>query len=228
MCIHIKMLAILLLLTPWGTVGAQDNDESEQAGTTVAVQVPIQVDKGPEDALGRGTPRGSIIGFLKATSDLQFDKAAEYMDLRNLPGDVSEVGGPELDGAVVQDPALAPPLGGADSLRVRPDEIHEGRLVEAHARALPVRADGASLTAKLGRDSQASQYCCQPLVYPLVGVCDRAAIERVILGDDDREGELVHVVDRTTASDPADHGSRMLGGRHVQPALKVAKAQGVR
>jgi MscS family membrane protein len=56
----------------------------------------IPVDMGPEDALNRGTPRGSIIGYLEATGALDFKTAAEYLDLRNLPADVEKVGGPEL------------------------------------------------------------------------------------------------------------------------------------
>jgi len=35
---------------------------------TVTVAVPATVDPGPEDALHRGTPRGSIDGFLEACS----------------------------------------------------------------------------------------------------------------------------------------------------------------
>jgi MscS family membrane protein len=71
--------------------------QDEPAATeTVAVAVPVTVDKGPEDALGRGTPRSSAIGFLDSCAAFDFEKAAEYLDMRNLPADVSEVGGKEL------------------------------------------------------------------------------------------------------------------------------------
>jgi MscS family membrane protein len=60
------------------------------------VVAPVTVDKGPEDALGRGNPHDSIIGYLKAANAFEWEKAAEYLDLRNLPEDVSELGGPEL------------------------------------------------------------------------------------------------------------------------------------
>ena len=60
------------------------------------VTAPVTVDKGPEDALGRGNPHDSIVGFLKAAAVFEWEKAAEYLDLRNLPEDVSELGGPEL------------------------------------------------------------------------------------------------------------------------------------
>lgn len=40
-------------------------DAQEQPTTeTVAVAIPVTTNKGPEDALNRGTPRGSILGFL--------------------------------------------------------------------------------------------------------------------------------------------------------------------
>ncbi len=61
-----------------------------------AVPVPVAVEKGPEDALNRGTPRGSIVGFLEACSAFDFEKAAQFLDLRNLPDEASEFGGHEL------------------------------------------------------------------------------------------------------------------------------------
>ena len=48
----------------------------EEVTETTTVEVPIQVDKGPEDALNRGTPRGSVVGFLDASSKFEFEKAA--------------------------------------------------------------------------------------------------------------------------------------------------------
>ena len=62
----------------------------------ITVPVPAVVDKGPEDALGRGNPQSSIIGFLTAASEFNWEKAAEYLDLRNLPPDIEKIGGPEL------------------------------------------------------------------------------------------------------------------------------------
>ena len=39
----------------------------------------------PKDSLGRDTPRSSFKGLLKAAEEGNFVKAAEYLDLRNLP-----------------------------------------------------------------------------------------------------------------------------------------------
>jgi MscS family membrane protein len=50
----------------------------------------------PDDALGRGTPRSSVRGFLSSAKDRDYDRAAEYLDLRNLPSGMTASQGPEL------------------------------------------------------------------------------------------------------------------------------------
>jgi len=50
----------------------------------------------PDDALGRGTPRSSVRGFLSSAKDRDYAKAAEYLDLRNLPPGMTPSQGPEL------------------------------------------------------------------------------------------------------------------------------------
>ena len=54
------------------------------------------VPPGPVDEFNRGTPRGTIKGFLAATRDGKFEEAANYLDLRNLPRGMSAQQGPEL------------------------------------------------------------------------------------------------------------------------------------
>ncbi len=71
-------------------------EAQDRAAETATEAVPVTVDPGPEDALHRGTPRGSITGFLDACSIFDFEKAAEFLDLRNLPEEVREIGGKEL------------------------------------------------------------------------------------------------------------------------------------
>jgi MscS family membrane protein len=61
----------------------------EPAETTSAV-LPVAVEKAPDDALNRGTPRSSVLGYIKACSSFDFEKAAEYLDLRELPADVAQ------------------------------------------------------------------------------------------------------------------------------------------
>ena len=84
--------ALLIFLSSFNSTADAQNEVTESATVTI----PIPVDKGPEDLLNRGTPRGSILGFLEAASIFDFEKAAEFLDLRNLPDEVSEIGGKEL------------------------------------------------------------------------------------------------------------------------------------
>jgi MscS family membrane protein len=45
---------------------------------------------GPPDPFNRGTPRGSMHGFLTASRARDYERAAEYLDLRGLPSDEQE------------------------------------------------------------------------------------------------------------------------------------------
>jgi MscS family membrane protein len=48
------------------------------------------------DEFDRGTPRRSLLGFLAAAQDRDFDTAAEYLDLRNLPSPAKTMDGARL------------------------------------------------------------------------------------------------------------------------------------
>jgi len=52
--------------------------------------------KVPQDELERGTPRSSVKGFFKAARARDFEKAAEYLDIRSLPKGLDEKDGPQL------------------------------------------------------------------------------------------------------------------------------------
>ena len=59
--------------------------------------VQAQDPEGPtKDALERGTPASSARGFLLAAGEQDYEKAAQYLDLRNLPSEVLAIGGAEL------------------------------------------------------------------------------------------------------------------------------------
>ena len=51
---------------------------------------------GPADEFNRGVPRSSLKGYLKAARDGDFERAAEYLDLRYLPGRMDKSQGPQL------------------------------------------------------------------------------------------------------------------------------------
>lgn len=52
--------------------------------------------RGPEDSLQRGTPRGTVRGFLEATRAGDWEKAAEFLDLRRVSSARRAEAGPEL------------------------------------------------------------------------------------------------------------------------------------
>jgi MscS family membrane protein len=81
-----------LCLSGHPPVFAQEPPAEEQP----VVVLPVEQDRGPEDALNRGTPRGAAVGFIAASEEPNFEKAANYLDLRNLPDEVAEIGGHEL------------------------------------------------------------------------------------------------------------------------------------
>lgn len=83
-------LTAFLLCISSAALGQETTESGEPAET------PEVVDPGPEDALGRGNPHDSIVAYLKTSAEFNWAKAAEYLDLRNLPEDVAEIGGPEL------------------------------------------------------------------------------------------------------------------------------------
>jgi MscS family membrane protein len=51
---------------------------------------------GPVDEFDRGTPRSSVKGFFKAARGGDYERAAQYLDLRNLPRWIDKSEGPEL------------------------------------------------------------------------------------------------------------------------------------
>jgi MscS family membrane protein len=90
--------AVLLLSTSDGVVAQPtlkdvvEKEKKEDASAEVA-EAPSD---GPIDELGRGTPLGAVGGFLKATRERDYEKAAEYLDLRRLPSGIAEEDGPDL------------------------------------------------------------------------------------------------------------------------------------
>lgn len=44
----------------------------------------------PEDLLGRDTPRGAVEGFLRAVDESDLVRAAQFLDMRNLPPEITE------------------------------------------------------------------------------------------------------------------------------------------
>ena len=89
-CLALAILSISLV--PSATFAHQAGIADSEI-KPVAEQVE---DPSAADPFGRGTPRGSYIGFLRATEEFDYETAAQYLDLRNLP-----LPAKDMDGAVL-------------------------------------------------------------------------------------------------------------------------------
>ena len=88
-----SLLALLLsCLACTPIVLALQDPVTELANTTQNVVKEVEF----KDNLGRDTPRSSFMGFLDATEKFDYELAAEFMDLRNLPYETRQHDGKEL------------------------------------------------------------------------------------------------------------------------------------
>jgi MscS family membrane protein len=81
------VLALLLSAT---------NVFAQEPVTQAAAEVAAPADDILEDAFDRGTPRRSLVGFLTAAQNRDYEAAAEYLDFRNLPSSAEAFDGPAL------------------------------------------------------------------------------------------------------------------------------------
>lgn len=117
--LSIPLVSVLIILIPAEHVAAQPTlkevlektahnkeetqkpvkatSEAVKTETTKSNSTPAPITKHiPQDELNRGVPRKSIQGFLKRAHERDFEQAAEYLDLRNLPGPIKKIPGSEL------------------------------------------------------------------------------------------------------------------------------------
>jgi MscS family membrane protein len=91
---------MLSLLFPVCGIYAQVKNVSEVPSTenqqTEVPKVPVAKVVGPDDEFKRGVPRTSIEGFLDATQKGDYERASQYLDLRNLPRGIKKKDGPLL------------------------------------------------------------------------------------------------------------------------------------
>ena len=71
---------------------AEEEVVKEEIQKTTAPAKP----SGPIDKMDRGVPRTAVAGYFSATKDNDFEKAAEFLDLRNLPRGYTQSDGPDL------------------------------------------------------------------------------------------------------------------------------------
>jgi MscS family membrane protein len=103
---HLRLvlaIGVILAAAPWITSLAAETDtgkprlkqimEKPSKGAVEGERTAVAI---PEDALGRGTPRSSVRGFLSAAKDRDYARASEYLDLRGLTPDMTPSQGPQL------------------------------------------------------------------------------------------------------------------------------------
>jgi MscS family membrane protein len=91
-------LAIPLAATLAGNARAQAPEEAAPEPPAIAEKPAVEDlsrPMGPPDPFNRGTPRGSMYGFLSASREGDYERAANFLDLRRLPPEQRD-SGPEL------------------------------------------------------------------------------------------------------------------------------------
>jgi MscS family membrane protein len=149
-------LVIAMAIGGFPTVIAQEIRESAPPAVEEMASEELDI---PEDQFDRGTPRRTTEGFIAAVDAGDFEKAANYLDLRNLRGEATEYTGAQLArrlyviskrgewtevGDFIDDPAGR----AADGLPDYRDSIgfvkHEGEDVQLFLQLVP-RGDGVSI-----------------------------------------------------------------------------------
>ena len=95
---------VVLMMVPGGTLAQPTVKEIVEQSPKEKAKVPAKVGTeaeksqptGPQDELNRGVPRTTVAGFLAASKKRDYKKAAEYLDLQNLPRGLAQSEGPRL------------------------------------------------------------------------------------------------------------------------------------
>ena len=100
--IFLRIILLFFMMFPIGnaTLHAQPTlkeviedtaKKSEEVETDIAAIGGV-----PDDEFDRGVPRTTVQGFFLAIRERDFERAAEYLDLRHLPEEVKKIPGAEL------------------------------------------------------------------------------------------------------------------------------------
>ena len=98
------VLLIGLMMVPGGTLAQPtvkeivEQSPKEKATVTAKEEAEAESSQptGPQDEFNRGVPRTTVAGFLAAAAERDYQRAAEYLDLRNLPRALTKTQGPQL------------------------------------------------------------------------------------------------------------------------------------
>jgi MscS family membrane protein len=100
--IFLRIIVLFFMMIPIGTVALHAQPTLKEivedtAKKTEEVEIDIATIGGvPDDEFNRGVPRTMVQGFFLAVRERDFEKAAEYLDLRHLPEEVKKIPGAEL------------------------------------------------------------------------------------------------------------------------------------
>ena len=83
-------LLVAFLLT--GSLGAKGSAHPSDDAPSKKAAEDLSKPTGPADPFNRGTPRGAMHGFLMSARARDYERAAQYLDLRQLPPDEQERG----------------------------------------------------------------------------------------------------------------------------------------
>lgn len=82
-CSGVVLLLLAMLMAPLVDGAEIDQDAAAEGAAEIEMD-------GGSDPLGRDTPRGAVEGFLRAIDEGNLVKAADYLDLRNLPSEITQ------------------------------------------------------------------------------------------------------------------------------------------
>jgi MscS family membrane protein len=94
----LSLTGLLIVNRAMAQPGLSQTVKTSSKGTEVSGDLEPKKIKplGPVDEFNRGVPRSSLKGYLKAAREGDYERAAEYLDLRNLPARMDESKGPRL------------------------------------------------------------------------------------------------------------------------------------
>jgi MscS family membrane protein len=95
---------VVLMMVPGGTLAQptvkeiveQSPEENAKLKAQEGAEPELPKPTGPQDEFNRGVPRTTVAGFLAAAAERDYQRAAEYLDLRHRPRELTKTQGPQL------------------------------------------------------------------------------------------------------------------------------------
>ena len=140
-----RLLCLGLLLLLWQASAVFAAGVPSAAQVTTKAQPPAVAGPAADDPLGRGTPEGTVLGFMRAMSSEDYERAVEYLDTKQSPKKAEQLAA-ELQ--FIIDRGLS---GDLDKLSRNPEGDLEGGLPPNRERVGVVKTGSVSLDIQLER-----------------------------------------------------------------------------